>query len=262
PGERVLTPAQRNELCRRVLDRMSFDQVAAEWQPSVVGSILELGQQAADHCVDLDRIIEFNRERLDSLAEYRSGEPHQAALQRIELAEAAKLFEELKRERQVIDFSDQITLALRVVEQFPHVVEDYRSRYAAVVLDEYQDTNIAQGRLIAALFGGGFPVAAVGDPDQNIYAWRGASLFNLLQFPEQFPCEDGSPSAKLPLYTNFRSGARILAAADTVIAPLPPSQRPDPDKLLVPFGPNGQGEVSVIRYGDERLEAQAIADRL
>src|SRR5438552_11246080 len=263
PGQRVLTPAQRSELCARVLDRMSFEDVSAEWQPSVVGSILDLAQQAADHCVDLDSIVEFNNEeRLAALQEYRSTEPYHAALQRIELARAAKVFQELKRERGVIDFADQISLALRVAEEHPEVAKDFRSRFAAVVLDEYQDTNIAQGRLIERLFGEGFPVTSVGDPDQNIYAWRGASLFNLLNFPTQFPCEDGSPAAKLPLYTNFRSGARILAAADTVIAPLPPEQRPDPGKRLVPFGPNGEGEVSVARYGDELLEAQAIADRI
>src|SRR5947199_548062 len=233
PGQRVLTPAQRTELCARVLDVRSFEHVPAEWQPSVVNGILDLAQQAADHCVDLDRIVEFNRERLETLREFRSEEPYQAALQRIELAEAAKVFERLKRERLVIDFADQITLALQVVERFPHVVQEYRSRFHAVVLDEYQDTNIAQGRMIAALFGDGFPVTAVGDPDQNIYAWRGASLFNLLRFQAQFPCADGSPSVKLPLYTNFRSGARILDAADIVIQPLPEAQRPDPRKTLV-----------------------------
>ena len=87
------------------------------------------------------------------------------------------------------------------------------------------------------MFGDGIPVTAVGDPDQNIYAWRGASLFNLLRFPEQFPRPDGTPAARLPLYTNFRSGARILAAADDVIRPLPEQQRPDPDKQLRPVDP-------------------------
>jgi DNA helicase II / ATP-dependent DNA helicase PcrA len=262
PGQRVLTPAQRTELCARVLDEVSFEHVAAEWQPTVVNGILELAQQAADHCVGLDRIVEFNREQLESLQAYKSEDPYHAALQRIELAEAAKVFERLKRERQVIDFADQITLALQVVERFPHVAEEYRSRFSAVVLDEYQDTNIAQGRMIAALFGEGFPVTAVGDPDQNIYAWRGASLFNLLRFQTQFPRVDGSPASKLPLYTNFRSGARILGAADTIIEPLPPEQRPDPDKTLVPWAQNGDGEVEVTRYGDERAEAEAIAGRI
>ena len=58
---------------------------------------------------------------------------------------------------------------------------------SAVLLDEYQDTNVAQAQLMRLVFGGGHPVTAVGDPDQNIYAWRGASLFNLLEFPQQFP---------------------------------------------------------------------------
>jgi DNA helicase II / ATP-dependent DNA helicase PcrA len=262
PGQRILSPAQRTELCSRVLERMSFTQVQAEWQPSVVSKILDLAGQAADHCVDLARVVEFNRERLQELAEYRTSTPYNAALERIELAEAARLFERLKRDRGVIDFSDQITLALRVAEGFPRVGEEYRSRFATVILDEYQDTNVAQARLIAAIFGGGFPVTAVGDPDQNIYAWRGASLFNLLQFPRQFASEDGAPAARLPLYTNFRSGARILAAADKVIEPLPLQQRPDPDKQLVPWEPNGDGEMAVTRHADEWSEATAIAGRI
>jgi DNA helicase-2/ATP-dependent DNA helicase PcrA len=262
PGQRVLTPAQRTGLCARVLDRMSFQHVKAEWQPSVVSKILELAAQAADHCVELDDLIRFNEERLQELSEYRTDSAYQAAQERIELARAAALFDELKRERRVIDFADQISLALRVVEGFPHVGEEYRRRFATVVLDEYQDTNVAQGRLIAGLFGDGFPVTAVGDPDQNIYAWRGASLFNLLQFPTQFPRAGGEPARKLPLYTNFRSGSRILSAADRIIEPLPAEQRPDPDKQLVAWGPNGDGEVEVVRHADEWEEAGGVAERI
>jgi DNA helicase-2/ATP-dependent DNA helicase PcrA len=262
PGQRVLTPAQRTGLCARVLDRMSFLHVQAEWQPSVVSKILELAAQAADHCVELDDLIRFNEERLQELSEYRTDNAYKAAQERIELAHAAALFHELKRERRVIDFADQISLALRVVEGFPHVGEEYRRRFTTVVLDEYQDTNVAQGRLIAGLFGDGFPVTAVGDPDQNIYAWRGASLYNLLQFPTQFPGADGEPARKLPLYTNFRSGSRILSAADRIIEPLPAEQRPDPDKQLVAWGPNGDGEVEVVRHADEWEEAGGIAERI
>jgi DNA helicase-2/ATP-dependent DNA helicase PcrA len=131
-----------------------------------------------------------------------------------------------------------------------------------VLLDEYQDTNVAQARLMEALFGGGHPVTAVGDPDQNIYAWRGAALSNLLDFPTVFSCSDGTPAPRLPLFTNFRSGARILSAADTVIGPLPANQRPDPEKRLVPFPPNGDGEVTVASHRDELTEAQWVADRI
>jgi ATP-dependent DNA helicase UvrD/PcrA len=262
PGQRVLTPAQRSELCRMVLEQMSFRHAKAEWQPTLVGNIIDLADQCANHRVPLDEVIRFNTEQLPRLAEEKNVEPYHAALQRIELAEAAKVFESLKRERGVIDFGDQITLALDVVERNDDVGAEYRERFSAVLLDEYQDTNVAQALLIAEVFGDGFPVTAVGDPDQNIYAWRGASLFNLLNFPRQFPNADGTPSPKLPLYTNFRSGARILAAADTIIRPVPEDQRPDPDKELRPWPANGEGEVAVVRCSDEWAEAAWIADRI
>ena len=262
PGQRVLTPAQRVELCARVLDGMVFEHVSAEWQPSLIGKILELADQAANHRVRPEGIVEFNEERLAALAGHRSDRAYQAALERIELARAVARFRELRRDIGVIDFGDQIALALDVVERFPKAAEEYRSRYSCVVLDEYQDTNVAQAALIHGLFGDGFPVTAVGDPDQSIYGWRGASLFNLLEFQEQFRASDGTPAARLPLYTNFRSGARILAAADRVIEKIPIDQRPDPEKRLNAWPGCGQGEVDVRRFPDEWTEAQWIARRI
>src|SRR6266536_1661297 len=262
PGQRILTPAQRTELCARVLDDMAFEHVSAEWQPSVVAKILELADQAANHRREPWEIIAFNEERLKQLAEHRSDRAYQAALERIELARAVDRFQQLKRDLGVLDFGDQITLALQIVEKFPEVAQEYRSRFLAAVLDEYQDTNVAQAQLIAGLFGEGFPVAAVGDPDQSIYGWRGASLFNLLEVQHQFPKADGVPAEKLPLYTNFRSGARILAAADRVIETITDEQRPDPEKRLAPWPGCGGGEVEVLRLGDEWSEARWIAGRI
>ena len=260
--QRVLTPAQRIELCARVLDDLSFEHVNAEWQPTVIDKILNLADQAANHRREPDEIIGFVTERLTDLSEYRSEKAYTSALERIELARAVKRFQELKRELGVLDFGDQITLALSVVERFPEIAAQYRSRFHTLVLDEYQDTNVAQARLIQNVFGGGFPVTAVGDPDQSIYGWRGASLFNLLEFTRQFPNADGEPAKRLPLYTNFRSGARILSAADRVIEPIPQTQRPDPDKRLEAWPANGEGEVELVRLHDEWSEACWIADRI
>ncbi len=259
PGQRILTPAQRIELCARVLDLMPFEHLSTMWQPTIVDNILLLADQAQNHLVEPAEIVAFNERRLEELKNHRSDRSYHAAQERIELARAVQVFFDLKRDLGVIDFGDQIAHALRVVQENPRVAEEYRDRFTAVLLDEYQDTNVAQARLLRATFGAGHPVTAVGDPDQNIYAWRGASLYNLLEFPEQFPRADGTPAAKLPLYTNFRSGRLILEAADTIIAPLPADQRPDPDKRLVAFGPNGEGAVEIVRYRDEVLEAEAIA---
>ncbi len=262
PGQRVLSPVQRAELCARVLDEMTFDHVRAEWQPSLIDSILVLADQMANHRVTPQQVIDFNRSRLEQLQAYRSDKAYTAALERIELAEAVARFQGTKESMGAIDFGDQITKALEVAERFGTVRDDARARFRAVLLDEYQDTNVAQADLLHALFGDGFPVTAVGDPDQNIYQWRGASLYNLLEFPRQFPRANGEPAAKLPLYTNFRSGARILAAADTVIAPVPPTQRPDPSKRLVAWPRNGDGAVQLVKQPDEWAEARWIAERV
>jgi len=262
PGLRVLSQAQRVELCGRILDEMTFEHAAATWQPSLIANILELDDQAQNHLVTPEEIIAFNEARLTQLRRHRSDRAYGAALQRIELARAAARYRELKRELQVMDFGDQIEMALQLVEANPSIADDERARFAVVLLDEYQDTNLAQARLLRAVFGGGHPVTAVGDPDQNIYAWRGASLYNLLEFPSTFPRSSGEPATKLPLYTSFRSGARILEAADVLISPLPAAQRPDPDKALVPFPPNGDGAVEVVRHPDELTEASWIADRV
>ena len=87
----------------------------------------------------------------------------------------------------MIDFGDQIELARAGRGAHPGGRPEYRDRFAAVLLDEYQDTNVAQAKLMRAMFGAGHPVTAVGDPDQNIYAWRGASLSNLFDFPHRLP---------------------------------------------------------------------------
>ena len=262
PGQRILTPAQRTELCARVLDRMTFEHLHSMWQPTIVSDILDLADQSQNHLVEPAEIVAFDEERLEALAAHRSDRAFTAARERIELARAVELFHALKRELGVIDFGDQIGLAARIVREHPEVGEAYRQRFGAVLLDEYQDTNVAQARLLEDVFGGGHPVTAVGDPDQNIYAWRGASLYNLLEFPRRFPKADGTPAAKLPLYTNFRSGSRILAGADALISVLPKNQRPDPDKTLEPWPANGDGRVEVTRHRDEVVEAEAIAERI
>ncbi len=262
PGQRVLSPAQRTELCARVMDLMTFEYVKTENQGGVIDNILLLDDQASNHRRTPEEIIAFNEERLKQLQEHRSDRAYRSSLERIELARGAAIFRQLKRDLGAIDFGDQISLALQVVEEHPDVAAEYQQRFGAVLLDEYQDTDVAQAKLIAGVFGGGHPVTAVGDPDQNIYAWRGASLFNLLDFPEQFPRADGSPSTQLPLYTNFRSGAWILEAADVVISKLPEQQRPDPDKRLVPWIENGTGEVHVARISDEWHEAEWIAEHI
>jgi DNA helicase-2/ATP-dependent DNA helicase PcrA len=116
---------------------------------------------------------------------------------------------EAKRLRGVVEFSDQIAFALELVQRFPHIAQDVRTRYTVVLLDEYQDTSVAQTTLLAQIFGG-HPVMAVGDPHQAIYGWRGASSANLRDFETAF----GPGVSTATLSTSWRNGTAILDAAN------------------------------------------------
>ncbi len=121
-----------------------------------------------------------------------------------------------KIRRGYVEFSDQIALALAIVESNPRVVADYRDRYRVVLLDEYQDTSVVQTRLLSTLFRD-HAVMAVGDPHQSIYGWRGASAANLARFGRDFGGADAPPFA---LSTSWRNPQLVLDAANTLVAPL------------------------------------------
>ena len=105
--------------------------------------------------------------------------------QRCRLCDLVEQFEAAKRREGYVAFADQVTLALQIARAHAAVGEGIRERYRVVLLDEYQDTNVAQTWLLAELFGG-TPVMAVGDPHQSIYGWRGASAAGLDDFATRF----------------------------------------------------------------------------
>ncbi|GAA1992794.1 ATP-dependent helicase [Catenulispora subtropica] len=144
----------------------------------------------------------------------------EVAKQRIELSELVERYRDLKLRRDLIDFGDQMVLGARLAEERPEVGAIEREKFKVVLLDEYQDTSVAQRRMLVGLFGGGHPVTAVGDPCQSIYGWRGASVANLDDFPEHFARADGSRSRGYALTENRRSGGRLLEFANVVSEPL------------------------------------------
>ena len=123
-----------------------------------------------------------------------------------------------KAAREVMDYGDQMALAARIAARHPEVGAAERARYQVVLLDEYQDTSHAQLVLLRALFGGGHPVTAVGDPCQSIYGWRGASAGNLRRFGTDFPARGGAPAPVALLSTSFRNTGRVLDAAAAIQA--------------------------------------------
>src|SRR5699024_4036787 len=132
---------------------------------------------------------------------------------RAQLMDLVAEFTRRKREAGVVDFTDQVRMAATLAQQVTEVARSERSLYRVVLLDEYQDTSIAQVDLLRALFGAGHPVTAVGDPNQAIYGWRGAAAGTLLDFPEAFPGPAG-PARIEHLSTAWRNDLTVLQVAN------------------------------------------------
>ena len=164
-----------------------------------------------------------------------------------------------------IDYSEVIARAVALAEQ-PAVGSALRARFRAVYVDEYQDTDPAQERLLQALAGGGRDLVVVGDPDQAIYSFRGAEVTGLLGFPSRFPQVDGSPSPVLSLSTCRRSGPGLLEVSRRLAASLPAPGLAAADvrrhRGLVSAPGLLPGSVEVATHPSVGAEAEAVADLL
>ena len=166
----------------------------------------------------------------------------------------------LKRERDAMDFADQMALAARLATRFDDIGGIERQRFRAVLLDEFQDTSEAQLELLRALFvapGEPVPVTAVGDPNQSIYGWRGASATTLSRFPRAF--REESDALQLPLSTSWRNHQAILAVANHVAAPLRAAAKVHVEELR-PSPAAGPGRVSTARLLTVEDEAAHVAE--
>ena len=259
PGAALLSEAQAWQLCARCYLERTYEAMEPR-SLFHVSYVRALADGCANHLVDPTEVIAYDRDllaKIERSTDKIAGRVIRASQKRIEIAEVVEAFRRLKEERAVIDYGDQIRLAHQIAQD-PDVATEFRARYRFVLLDEYQDTNVAQARMLRALMPPGYPVMAVGDPDQNIYAWRGASLRNLLAFSTDFPRADGSPASERRLEVNFRSGARILTLANILIQGVPEVRRP-PGKVLRHFPPLGDGSVAIALVGDQVAEAETIA---
>ncbi|MEV8325269.1 ATP-dependent DNA helicase [Kitasatospora sp. NPDC056731] len=165
--------------------------------------------------------------------------------------------------RGVLDYAELVHRAVLLAER-PEVADQLRRRYEVVFVDEYQDTDPSQVRLLRQLAGGGRELVAVGDPDQSIYAFRGADINGILDFPQTFRRADGEPADVKVLRVSRRSGAVLLAASRELARRMPMGRLPA-DKLaqhraLLPSREGGRAEV--YTYPTPGAELDSIADLL
>ena len=170
------------------------------------------------------------------------------------------------------DYAEIIRIAGQLLAR-PEVRQRERLAYDVVLVDEYQDTDPAQEQLLHALAGDGRELIVVGDPDQSIYAFRGADADAIGRFPARFRAPDGRPARVLALRTCRRSGPVLLAASRRVATRLPAVRLPEvrggadtraqrDHRALLPLHSASAGEARVVVAASERQEASLIADTL
>ncbi|WP_309063585.1 ATP-dependent helicase, partial [Streptomyces sp.] len=163
----------------------------------------------------------------------------------------------------VLDYAELVHRAVLLARR-PETAGQLAARYDAVYVDEYQDTDPAQVRLLHALAGGGRTLVAFGDPDQSIYAFRGADVNGILEFPYAFPRADGRPAPVEVLRTSRRAGAALLAATRLVTRRMPLPRLPA-EKVRAhrePTPVRDGGRVEVYTYPTSGTELDNIADIL
>ncbi|MEV7753922.1 ATP-dependent DNA helicase [Streptomyces griseofuscus] len=227
PASRLLADATRYQLAARVLREAPGPYPALTRSfADLVSDLLALDSELSEHLVEPGELRAWDADLLTTLQDAKLSNAElrkvpETATARRELAALVQRYRTAKRERDLLDFGDQIALSARLAT-LPEVGRLLREEFRVVLLDEYQDTSVAQRVLLAGLFGSGsgHPVTAVGDPCQAIYGWRGASVANLDDFPDHFRHADGSPATRQALSENRRSGGRLLDLANGLAAPL------------------------------------------
>jgi len=270
PVTTLMTEAGRWQLAMRVVRKAKGPFRHVTWQPATVAAyLIALDGEMAEHLATPDDVRRADADfiaQVDALAsptkEIRGCAD--SARARDELLGLVEDYRAEKQRLELIDYGDQVALAAEIAMASDEVCAIERDRFRLVLLDEYQDTGIAQRLLLSRLFGGGHAVTAVGDPNQGIYGWRGASVGNLLRFRDHF----GGTDDVRPLMTSFRCGGRILTAANTIAAPLTGSQgaqrRPvvDVPGLSAAPGRDDEGDIVVALLDRVDTEAEWVAAQI
>jgi DNA helicase II / ATP-dependent DNA helicase PcrA len=267
PSMRLITPALSWQLAASIVAAYDGPMDAVQWTPqTVTAAVLQLTGDLAEHLRAPGEVRAVG----EWLARQQAALPGKSSAAVRRVLETQRAREQLlplverylaaKKAREVLDHGDQVELAARIAARHPEVASAERGRYHVVLLDEYQDTSHAQLVLLRALFGGGHPVTAVGDPCQSIYGWRGASAGNLRRFAHDFPSRSGERTPVCLLSTSFRNTGRVLDAAATLQAELR-AEAPDVPLLVPAPGRSDRGNVAAALLATAIDEADWVGDQ-
>ncbi|TSC76864.1 MAG: hypothetical protein G01um101431_47 [Parcubacteria group bacterium Gr01-1014_31] len=269
PGNfRLLNATQQWLLVREHLDEFKLKYYRPLGNPAkFIHALLSHFGRAKDEAVSPEEYLRFGKELAlntdtdrfvsqilteDERAQLTAGEVRELAAMEIskinEVAEAYFTYQRLLLDQGALDFGDLITSMLRLLRERPKLLAQYRAQFKYVLVDEFQDTNWAQYELVKLLAEPKRNITVVGDDDQSIYKFRGASVANILQFKDDYP-----QAREIFLTTNYRSRQGILDASYQAI------QRNNPERLEVILAARNAGKglskrLTAVRRGDAALQ--------
>lgn len=241
PETVLLDDAAAHTIAGNLIDSTPPDEIPGDFsRETMIADVIALAGQMNDHGRDVDDVTDYLEQCLAALVSSK-GKPvdpngRRAKLEaKIRTARLADAYIRAKRRNLAMDFSDQVRFAQRILDEVPAAAEAERARWKIVLLDEFQDTSVAQLKLLRDLFRS-TAVTAVGDPRQAIYGWRGASADNMVRFSSDFRDVES-----LSLSTSWRNDRSILQVANRIAAGLADSS----ESPLSARDGAGEGEVSV-----------------
>ena len=254
---RVLSPAEQVIFVREHLFELPLRRYRPAGDPlRHVRALLDLFGRARDDDIGPEEYVAFAQRMAEEAGDDAARDEADA---QAELSAVYAAYTTLKEANGVIDFGDQIALSLRVLRDHPGAARRLADRYRYVLVDEFQDTNDAQFKLIERLVEPHKNLTVVGDDDQSIFAWRGATLANFDAFREAYP-----DAKVVTLLDNRRSSQGILDAAYALIKNNPDrlEERLGIDKKLRGRPAGADLDIDHLQYTSGAEEAEAIADRI
>ena len=246
----VIGSAHQRQLLEEGLGSDTYEHLDLTYPKGIINKAFTLAGQIGDNLLDTTAVQQ---------ATPTSDPLDDVWATRLELLSIVDSYVEAKAHLGVVDYADLVGRAHQLVTEHPAIAQRIRDRYRVVLLDEYQDTDPAQRELLRAIFGNGFPITAVGDSDQTIYEWRGASRLNFDGFVRHFAQSDGGDAATLPLTLNRRSDRVILELANRIRGHLHGDESFDP---LRPGPEAEEGTIETGWLGTREEEADWIAEQI
>jgi DNA helicase-2/ATP-dependent DNA helicase PcrA len=260
PGEpRVLDEAETMVFLREYLYELPVDRLRPLANPTrYLEALRTASDRARDEAVAPEEYAAYARKQIEQASDDAAREE---AEQQSEIAAFYAAYLELLTTHGLCDYGQLQWLALRLLREHPRVRRELGERYRYILVDEFQDTNVAQFQLLEQLCENNQNVTVVGDDDQSIYQFRGASFANLLHFLEVFP-----GARRSVLIENYRSTQPILDTAYELIRHNNPDRleiQAGVDKRLVARGARGAGSLPVFRHFDTASsEAEWVAQQI